>query len=320
MKGRWLLTALTAPLVLLPLLAAAPAPQKGLRTLRLNVFQLDAGTIAARNLGYFAAEGLAVDIIVTPNSTDQFRGLGDGRFDLASTAFDNVLAWSGREGAEFIAVAQNESGSYLPFYVRPEIRDWADLRGRPLAVDAVDTAYALVLRRILLAHDLDFERGDYELVPVGQTGLRVESLARGDTFAAILSAPFDAQAEAAGMRKLTDHREVLPDYPGLLIADNRAWAPANRDVLVRYLRAWRVGAAWVAANHDAAVQMLAADQNISPAAAAARMALLSPDGALNGAGLESTLDLRTRFGFVLPLGTDLNRFYDVSYWQAAGGR
>jgi ABC-type nitrate/sulfonate/bicarbonate transport system substrate-binding protein len=317
-----LLVALATPILVLPLLvAASPPPQgTGLRTLRFNTFTPDAATLAARTQGFLAAEGLDVETIVTPNSTVQMRGLGDGTFDLANTGFDNVLAWSGREGAELVAVAQADARVSLPIYVRPEIRDWEDLRGRPLAVDAVDTAYALVLRRMLLEHGLDLERGDYELVPAGQTQPRLDSMVRGETFAGIISPPSDVAAEAAGLRRLGDHLAVLPDYPGGVFAVNSAWARANRDALVGFLRAWVRGARWVSANRDAATDLLAADQGISREAAAGRLTLLSPDGALNFPGLAVVLDLRTRFGFTLPMGSDLARYYDLSYYQAAQGR
>jgi ABC-type nitrate/sulfonate/bicarbonate transport system substrate-binding protein len=317
-----LLVALATPILLLPLLiAASPPPQgAGLRTLRLNTFTPDATTLAARTQGFLAAEGLDVETIITPNSTAQMRGLGDGTFDLANTSFDNVLGWSGREGAEFVAVAQADAGALLPIYVRPEIRDWADLRGRPLAVDAVDTAYALVLRLVLLEHGLDLERGDYELVPTGQTQPRLDSMRRGETFAGIISPPSDVAAEAAGLHRLGDHLAVLPDFPGSVFAVNSAWARANRDALLGFLRAWAMGARWVGANREAATDLLAADQGISREAAAGRMALLSPDGVLNLPGLASVIDLRTRFGYTLPLGTDLARYYDASYYQAALGR
>src|SRR5438105_3997925 len=85
-----------------------------------------------------------------------------------------------------LLVAQADAKVSLPIYVRPEIRDWEDLRGRPLAVDAVDTAYALVLRRVLLEHGLDLERGDYTLVPAGQTQPRLDSMQRGETFAGVI--------------------------------------------------------------------------------------------------------------------------------------
>src|SRR5919205_327845 len=121
-----------------------------MRTLRLITFGADAGTVAARARGLFEQRDIALELTETPNSTVQMRGLGAGEYDVASTAFDNVLAWSGREGHEIVAVLQPNSGQMLPMYVRPEINDWSDMRGKRLAADAVDTAFALVLRRILL--------------------------------------------------------------------------------------------------------------------------------------------------------------------------
>ena len=58
-------------------------------------------------------QGLDVEVIVTPNSTDQMRGLGKGSWQIVSTAFDNVLGWSGREGAEIVAIAQVSQGITL---------------------------------------------------------------------------------------------------------------------------------------------------------------------------------------------------------------
>ena len=79
-------------------IGASHAQQKELRKLRLNVFRTDAATVAARARGLFAAEGLEVAITTTPNSTDQMRGISNGTYDIASTAFDNV--WLGPAGRE----------------------------------------------------------------------------------------------------------------------------------------------------------------------------------------------------------------------------
>jgi ABC-type nitrate/sulfonate/bicarbonate transport system substrate-binding protein len=217
-------------------------------------------------------------------------------------------------------VIQLSPDNMLPLYVRPEIRDWNDLRGRKLAADAVDTAFALVLRRILLAHDLDLDRGDYELVAVGATGPRLESLERGETFAAILSTLFAERSEAAGLRRMTDHREVLPDYPGGVFAVNRAWGEANRGLVVSFLRAWLEAAGWVHANRDEAIELVMREQGVNREAATESVTQLAPDGALNVPGLQCVLDLRTMYGFRLPMGTDLARYYDLSYYQAARGR
>src|ERR687883_407601 len=108
-----------------------------MRTLRLITFGADAGTVAARARGLFEQRDIALELTETPNSTVQMRGLGAGEYDVASTAFDNVLAWSGREGGpEIVAVLQPNSGQMLPLYVRPEIKDWRDLKGKRFAADA----------------------------------------------------------------------------------------------------------------------------------------------------------------------------------------
>ncbi len=298
------------------------AQQKELRKIRLNVFRVDAATAVARARGLFAAEGIEVAITNTPNSTDQMRGISNGTYEIASTGFDNVLAWSGREGAEIVAVAQISDRTVLPVFVRPEIKSWSDLKGKKLAADAVDTAFALVLRRILLANGLDMNRGDYELVAVGATGQRLESMVKGETFAGILNPPFDAKAMAAGMRRIGDSREVLPDYPNTIMAVNREWGQKNRDALVAYLRAWLTGMRWVKdpANHEEAVKLLESELKLNPKAAAASVEELSTTGKLNLPGLETVLKLRTEFGFKLHKGEKLTAYYDAGYYSAAAGK
>jgi len=306
-----------------PLMAADPTPQgKGLETIRYISFNLsqEAALVVAQARGFFAAEGLDVDITITPNSTVQMRGLSDGTWDMGTTSFDNVLAWSGREGTPIVAVLQRPGQIDLPVYVRPEIRDWADLRGRPLAVDAVDTAFALVLRRILLAHDLDLDRGDYELVAAGATPARFESLTRGETFAGILNRELAGPAREAGLVRIGDHLEVLPDYPENVYAVARPWAEQHPDQLVRFLRAWLAAARWVRDNPEAAVELMVA-RGLPRPVVESTVAAYTPDGSLNVPGLGNVLGLRTQFGFTLPMGTDLSRYFDTTYYQrAAAGR
>ena len=285
--------------------------------LLVNVFNVDAGLIVARAKGIFAAAGLEVGVMVTPNSTDQMRGLSLGSWQIVSTAFDNVLGWSGREGAEIVAIAQVAQGITLPVYVRPEIKSWEDLRGKPLAVDAVDTAYALVLRRILLAHGLEMERGDYTLLPKGATGHRLESMNQGESFAGVLNPPWDAKADAAGMKRFADQREILPNYPGGVFAVSRKWANDNRAILTKYLTAWDQGLRWAqdVKNRDETMKLIADAEKMDEKNAANRLRQLPSNGRLNLAGLQTVLDLRVQFGLTPPMGQDLPKYYDESFYN-----
>jgi len=289
-------------------------------SLLVNVFNLDAALIVARARGVFAANGLDVQVMTTPNSTDQMRGLSKGSWPIVSTAFDNVLGWSGREGAEIVAVAQVAQGITLPIYVRPEIKSWDELYGKPLAVDAVDTAYALVLRRVLLAHGLEMGRGDYQLVPKGATGHRLESMIQGETFAGVLNPPWDAKAAAAGMVRFADHREVLPDYPGGVYAVSRTWAAAHRDVLRKFLGAWNQALDWARdeKNQQDVVKLLAREEKSDEKAAVRKLAQLPSSGRLNLPGLQCVLDLRVMFGLTPVMGEALHKYYDESFYRDAG--
>ena len=290
-----------------------------LRTVRLISFGASPVVTAGTLHGSFERQGLAIDHTETPNSTVQMRGLSTGEFDIASTAFDNVLAWSGREGAEIVAIAPAGQGIVLPVVVRPVINDWEDLRGKPLAVDAVDTAFALVLRRVLQAHGLDLDEGDYEFVPAGATGYRFESMEKGETFAAVLNPPWNQRAIEAGMKAFGDHREVLPNYPGGVYAVSRKFTEENRDVVVGFLKGLIEASNWIAdpATADLAEKRLAAESGSPEDEVKSRLGRITPDMTINRGGLEVVLDLRVRFGLTPPMGPDLSAYVDSSYGESA---
>ena len=300
---------------------AAPAEQgKSALPLRLVVFTVAPALAAARDQGYLEAEGLAVSIDTMNNSTDQMQGFAAGRWDVVHTLFDNLLAYADRAGVQSVAFAVTDVRD-LSLYALPEIASYDDLRGRPVAVDAVDTAVALVLRRLLLAHGLDAARGDYELVPAGGQPLRLQSLLRGETAAAMLGPPDSTVAAQAGLRLLGHHSEVIPDYPGLTLAARDTWLAdaANRDAAVRLLRAWQRGAAWVTdpANREAAIAHAMQRSGGSREGAVAQLDAVATDLALSPAGLAAVRDLRVELGLTPPPGPVVERFYDLSLVEQA---
>jgi len=183
----------------------------------------------------------------------------------------------------------------------------------------VDTAYALVLRRILLAHDLDLTKRDYEFDPVGATGPRLESMKSGATFAGILNPPWDKTAEDAGMKRFADYREVLPDYPGGVFAVTTGWAEAHRAELVAFLKCLTQATRWGndPANEAEALKLLADAQGLDRAGAAKELAQLPKKEGLNLKGLQVVLDLRVQFDMTPRKGPDLTSYYDLRYHNEA---
>ncbi|MCY4447865.1 MAG: ABC transporter substrate-binding protein [Chloroflexi bacterium] len=283
----------------------------------LITFGESAAIALARAGGLFEAQGLEVEVTRTPSSTEQMRGLIQDRWQIASTAFDNVLAWSEREGPEVVAVAKASAGVNLPVYVRPEIQTWDDLRGKALAVDAVDTAYGLVLRRMLQEHGLELDR-DYTFVPAGATGYRLESMEKGETFAGVLNPPWNARAEEAGMRLIARHSDVVPGYPGGVFAVSRPWGEANRGIVVGFLRALLDAARWAAdpSRQNAAASLIASASDITEERAARTLNDV-PDLRPEPETFAIPLEIRLRFNLTPPHGPDIAAYLDHSYLEEA---
>src|SRR5438034_10802897 len=112
---------------------------------------------------------------------------------------------------DVVIVTGGDSGMN-EFFVQPYVRSFADLRGRKLVVDAPNTAYAILAKKILLKHGLK-DGADYTVVPVGRGELRLKAMAENkDYAAAVLNLPFTIQAEPLGMKSLGNTVDIPGPY------------------------------------------------------------------------------------------------------------
>ena len=133
-------------------------------------------SFVARDSGFFEHNGIRVTLQFTPNSVAQMTGLAEGKFDIAITAVDNIVAYVEGQGEapigpqpEFFAFMGSDSG-FLNLVVAPDIHNFGDLRGKTLSVDARTTGYAFVLFAMLAKNGL--REGDYSVAKVGGTAQR----------------------------------------------------------------------------------------------------------------------------------------------------
>src|SRR3954470_20682931 len=134
---------------------------------------------AAQAKGFFARRALAVDLKFTPNSDELRNGLAEGRYQIAHSAVDNAFALKDKANVD-IAVVLGGDDSFNRLIVQPEIRSLADIKGKTVAVDAVNTAYAFQLYEMLRKKGLN--KGDYEVKSVGGTGQRLEAMTKDKTY------------------------------------------------------------------------------------------------------------------------------------------
>ena len=211
----------------------------------------------AQAKGFYSKRGLDVDIKFTPNSDELRNGLAEGRYQIAHSAIDNAFALKDKANVD-IAVVSGGDNSFNHLIVQPDIQSLADIKGKTVIVDAVNTAYAFQLYEMLRQKGLN--KGDYEVKSVGGTGFRLDAMTKDKTMvAAMLNPPFSVRAEKAGLKDMGTAAAALGAYQGTSAFVLREWGKANTDTVVKYIEAYIEGRRWSfdPKNKDEAIALLA---------------------------------------------------------------
>lgn len=285
----------------------------------------------AQQKGFFAAEGLTVNVTPTPDSKYQMVNFIDGKFDIAMTAMDNVVAYAEGQGAaptqaqpDIIAFMGSDNG-FLRLVAVPEVKTVADLKGRQVGVDALTTGYAFVLREMLERGGLNPAEFDY--VQAGGVMKRFEALMQKSFAATLLISPFEAAAERQGFNILANGSDALGAYQGVVGAARRDWAANNGHKLVAYIKAYQAGLDWLynSANKDEAIKILLSSvPNMQEPVAQASYKILLDDKlgfykqpTIDKEGVATVLALRSKYAEPKKELTDPARYYDTQYLQRA---
>jgi NitT/TauT family transport system substrate-binding protein len=282
--------------------------------------------LAAASQGMFERHGLKVEILFTVNSDEQRAGLAKGEFEIAQAAVDNAVAMVELAKEDVVIVTGGDS-SMNELIVQPEVRSYADLKGQTLLVDAPNTAYALQLKKILLMNGLK-EGADYQIYPIGGTGLRLRGMKEDKKYkAAMLNLPFSLDAKASGLKSMGRATDLIGPYQANGTFVLRKWGTAHRDLLERYIAGLIEGTRWALApaNKDAAVTILAERLKVSRDFAAQTWQLMTDpkfgiakDARFDMQGFRNVLALRAEiegsWGGKAPAP---GRYIDLSYYEGA---
>jgi ABC-type nitrate/sulfonate/bicarbonate transport system substrate-binding protein len=272
---------------------------------------------AAQAKGLYAKRGLAVDLKFTPNSDELRSGLAEGRYQIAHAGVDNAFAMRDKANVD-IAVVSGGDNSFNHLIVQSDVKSLADVKGKTVAVDAVNTAYAFQLYEMLRQKGVN--KGDYEIKPVGGTGARLEAMMNDKTVvAAMMNPPFSVRAERAGLKSIDTAANALGVYQGTAAFVLRSWGKANDDALVKYLQAYVEGLRWALDPKNKAeavallVERLKLPEDIAGLAYDSTKNDFNRDGAIDMEGVKNVLKLRAQFEGGVP--ADPDKYFDLSYYK-----
>jgi ABC-type nitrate/sulfonate/bicarbonate transport system substrate-binding protein len=287
-------------------------------------------TFAAIKQGFFAEQGLEVELTLTPSSVAQAERTAAGEFDIVFTAFDNVVAYGEGQGATAAGVdpdyvvLMGATQLELAIVTAPDVKTYADLKGRSIALDALTTGFAFVLFEMMARSGLS--RDDVSFAAVGATPQRWQSVKAGEHAATLTIEPFTSIARRSGFNVLDVSSNHFDSYQGGAVATRRAYAAENPETVKAFIRAYLKGLEWALdlSNGEAASELLQARMpDIQPAAIASVMAsLLSPRSGLTPGskilpeGMKTVLDLRSRYGSGDEQLVDISKYLDLSFFEA----
>lgn len=285
----------------------------------------------AQRQGFFARHGIAVNITHTPNSVYLMQNLIEGRFDLTVTAMDNLVAYQEGQGEATYAgtcdlvAFMGVDDSFQSLMAAPGIGTVADLRGRKIAVDALTTGYAFILREMIARAGMTDADVSYERTGGGP--LRLRAMLDGEYAAGLLATPLDKIAADRGFTRLGTAHELLGHYQGRTGFAQRAWVRDNEAAVIGFMRGYRDAMDWLydRSNRAAAADLLMAnDAAVTPELAQLSLDILLDeqggfwrDLALDLEGIRTVLALRTRFGTPQKTLTDPLPYVDLALHKKA---
>src|SRR3954451_15585556 len=191
--------------------------------------------LVAEREGYFAREGIDFVTVPVPGGGEKLiEALHDGTPDISHVATP-FLIQAALKGSDAVAIATEFNNPIYSLIAKPEIKTYADLKGKLLGMAAETGSIPLSIRKLLAMKGLG--PGDYRTQFVDGTPERLSCLTAGECVAVPLGQPQDFVAMRQGYRLLGLSTEAVPEFVYTVTAVRRSWGEANKPAVLGYTRA-----------------------------------------------------------------------------------
>ena len=275
--------------------------------------------LVAMEKGFFAKENLDVVFHLVDLAPEHNKEMAEGKWNLTLSSADTMLARATQDHVDYVLFMQAEEGLNVQLVGQPEIKTLADLRGKLLAADPVDSNFDLVRNKILV--DNGIPESDYKIDIIGNTPHRLKAFLDKKVVAAMLTPPSTDKALAAGGHILAQGADYIPNWPLACGWGLRSWVEANRPLVVRFIRAWANACDWLLKpeNKQETLDLLGKHENLKGSRAEEAYARVVPKGAINPKAILKNMELRIELGYMPPPYKPAEFYYDASLWSEATG-
>jgi NitT/TauT family transport system substrate-binding protein len=208
-----------------------------------------------RHLGFFAAEGLDVDIQNTQTGMVSAQLLQSGNAQVGTTAGDAILAMR-EQGADLVSFfnLKRNPGTFLTVLPDSPIHDLKDLKGKTIGAPSFGAGGGLVLTQNLT--EIGIAPDQYTGIATGAGPSAVTALRSGQIDALVMWDAMLGAAENTGLKLRVIDIPLQDELVGTTLATSSAYAASNPKDVAGYCRAMTKGLVFTMTNKEAAVRML----------------------------------------------------------------
>ena len=283
--------------------------------------------VIADQKGFFTREHLAVQLVPLNRGTDQMvKRLGAGDVEVSSSATPYFIQAVAEGRSQDVAIAAATANPIYSLMVKPEIKSFADLKGKTLGLSLGIDTISISIRKLLAQKGL--EDGDYQVKELVGTPVRFDCLRRGECDGVPLGQPEDFTAIDQGFTRLGVSTDAVKHFEFTVLIVRSDWATRNRAALVGFLRGFAASLKYFRdpAHRDDVAKTIVATTGVTDKIARETLKLyFQPDrgvipraGELDLKGLAQVITFMGETGVLKAPLPKPERFVDTSYLRAAG--
>jgi NitT/TauT family transport system substrate-binding protein len=188
--------------------------------------------VGASDLGLFEKYGVKLNMVqVASNNATPLYLSGQVKFGTLSPSVVASIAANDRP-INVYGVGANKLGYY--FFVRPGIKELADLKGKVIGISAPGGQPDQAARELFKEQGVSTDGITFQ--PLGSVQNIVKAMIAGQVDAGAFGAPDDATARNEGLTELFDLSELDFFTPSLPVGGDPAWVAQNPEVAEGYMK------------------------------------------------------------------------------------
>jgi NitT/TauT family transport system substrate-binding protein len=208
---------------------------------------------ATKEAGLFEKYGFETEMVYV-QGVQLIQVHVSGQLDF-STISSVVYLQASVEGADLVQVASSIDIQLMKLMVHPTIAGPADLKSKTLAVTRFGSLTDLLVRPALKNWGLEPQK-DVKLFQIGRMPDIATAISQKIVDGGVISFPTSVQADKMGIKTLLDFADSGFDIPATTVVVSRRYGKANRDIVLRFLKAYIEGTRRLFADRELGIRAL----------------------------------------------------------------